>query len=366
VLARRRVHDHAPADSVRWGELAEHHPVALGCHERCLEPQLRVPRGAGSQLVALERRHARRGLARPVVHVHPRPAAQRAGRRLQARPNVEQVARPQPAIRRRDHVSPPDLAPAHAREVQRDALAGVRHRDGRVVHLDGPHPRRQPAREHGDLVARSQLTRPQGPGDNRADPAQRERAVDVEPHAIVRPRPARKLGGHGVQRRRQVVKPGARQRRHRHDRSARRELGCLLRGELGLAHVGLRDRDHPRTHAELPQHGHVLARLRHHAVVGGHAEQEQVHPRRARDHRADEPLVPRHVDHGQPPAARQVERRVAELDRYPARPLLRQPIRVLPGEHIDQGGLAVIDVPSRAQGERRPFVASSGHLRAGD
>ncbi len=30
--------------------------------------------------------------------------------------------------------------------------------------------------------------------------------------------------------------------------------------------------------AELPQYRQVLARLRHHAVVGGHAEQEQVDP----------------------------------------------------------------------------------------
>ena len=50
-------------------------------------------------------------------------------------------------------------------------------------------------------------------------------------------------------------------------------------------------------------------------------EQVEVDARGAGDHRADEALVAGHVDHRERSAARQLERRVAELDRDAA-PLL--------------------------------------------
>ena len=96
----------------------------------------------------------------------------------------------------------------------------------------------------------------------------------------------------------------------------------------------------------------VLARLRHHAVVGGDDQQEHVDAGGARHHRAHEPLVPRHVDDRQPPAGRERERRVAELDRDAARLLLRQPVGVDPGQRGDERRLAVVDVAGRAEGQR--------------
>ena len=96
----------------------------------------------------------------------------------------------------------------------------------------------------------------------------------------------------------------------------------------------------------------MLARLRHHAVVGGDDHQEQVDAGRAGDHRAHEALVAGHVDDRHAPAGRQVEPGVAELDRDSPRPLLRQPIGVRTGERVDQGGLAVIDVTSGAERQR--------------
>ena len=96
----------------------------------------------------------------------------------------------------------------------------------------------------------------------------------------------------------------------------------------------------------------MLARLRHHAVVGGDHQQEHVDPGRAGDHRAHEPLVPRHVHDRQPPARRQLERRVAELDRDPARLLLRQPVGVDAGQRGDQRRLAVVDVAGGAERQR--------------
>ena len=96
----------------------------------------------------------------------------------------------------------------------------------------------------------------------------------------------------------------------------------------------------------------VLARLRHDAVVGGHDEQEEVDPGGAGDHRPDEALVAGDVDHRQRAPRRQLERRIAELDRDPARLLLGQPVGVDAGERRHQGGLAVVDVARRAERQR--------------
>ena len=48
---------------------------------------------------------------------------------------------------------------------------------------------------------------------------------------------------------------------------------------------------------------------------------------------------PGHVDDRQPPARRQLERRVAELDRDAARLLLGQPVGVHPGERATRAVL---------------------------
>ena len=131
------------------------------------------------------------------------------------------------------------------------------------------------------------------------------------------------------------------------------------RARAGVGEVGLRHRHDTRAHAERAQHGRVLDRLRHHPVVGGHDEQEQVHAGRAGDHRAHEALVARDVDERQQPAA-DVELGEAEVDRHAARLLLRQPVGVASGERADERGLAVVDVPGGADRERR--VAAHGRL----
>ena len=83
--------------------------------------------------------------------------------------------------------------------------------------------------------------------------------------------------------------------------------------------VDLRQRDHTALDAEQLQDLHVLEGLRARAFAGIDDEQEEIDPGRARHHRAHEALVAGDVDHRQPPPTRQLERRVAELDRDPAR-----------------------------------------------
>ena len=96
----------------------------------------------------------------------------------------------------------------------------------------------------------------------------------------------------------------------------------------------------------------MLVRLRPRALARVDHEQEEVDPGRARDHRAHEALVAGHVDEGELRAVGQLERGVAERDRDPALALLRQPVGVLAGERADEPGLAVVDVPGGADGQR--------------
>ena len=52
----------------------------------------------------------------------------------------------------------------------------------------------------------------------------------------------------------------------------------------------------PRAMPEQIDDRQMLARLRHHAVVGGDDQQHEIDAGRARQHVVDEPLVARHVD----------------------------------------------------------------------
>ena len=103
-------------------------------------------------------------------------------------------------------------------------------------------------------------------------------------------------------------------------------------------------------------------RLRPGALGGVDHEQEEVDAGRTGDHVADEALVAGDVDDGEPTSAGQVERRVAEVDRDPARLLLGQTVGVLAGQGSDEPGLAVIDVTRRPESQTRR--RSVTHARA--
>ena len=104
--------------------------------------------------------------------------------------------------------------------------------------------------------------------------------------------------------------------------------------------------------SEQAQDREVLVRLRARALTRIDHEQEEVDPGRAGDHRAHEALVARNVDHGEPAAVGELERRVAEVDRDPAPLLLGQAVRVLPGQRSDEPRLAVVDVTRGADRQR--------------
>ncbi len=88
--------------------------------------------------------------------------------------------------------------------------------------------------------------------------------------------------------------------------------------------------------------------LRHHAVVGGDGEQDEVNAMSAGEHILDEALVAGHVDDTHGSAVRQVEVGETQIDGDAALFFFFEPVGVLAGEGFDQAGFAVVDMAGGA------------------
>ena len=124
--------------------------------------------------------------------------------------------------------------------------------------------------------------------------------------------------------------------------------------------IGLGQRDHAALDAEQIDNRQVLARLRHHAVVGGDDQQHEIDAGGAGQHVVHEVLVARHVDEAEHRAVRRRQIGEAEIDGDAARLLFLEPVGVDAGERAHQRGLAVIDVAGGAD----DHGAGSGRGRA--
>ena len=131
--------------------------------------------------------------------------------------------------------------------------------------------------------------------------------------------------------------------------TVKRRIAACDRLQLPLvSQIGLGDDEDGASDPEEMKDVQVFDGLRHHAIVGRDREQHQVDAVGAGEHVADETLVPRDVDHARAPAAWQFKRRKAQIDRNAARLLFLEPVGILTGEGLDEGGLAVVDVPGGA------------------
>ena len=165
VTAGRGVEDGTAAD----GRLAaKDDTVAARCDNGRRQPKLGEPLPCA--------RHPSRYRRRAVVHMKARPV--RDGHELLER-HVEPVARCEHA-RCKQRVAPPQLVALHAGQRERDALPRLGPVDRTVVYLDAPHADVASTRLGAENVAGADRSRPEGPGRDRADPAQREHPVDVE------------------------------------------------------------------------------------------------------------------------------------------------------------------------------------------
>ena len=130
---------------------------------------------------------------------------------------------------------------------------------------------------------------------------------------------------------RSVIEPVARPRRHGTTARSRAPARAPPRPpRRRVREVGLGYRHHPAATPSAAQHRQVLARLRHHAVIGGHAPAETD---RSRSPRRPSCARSARARARRPPTAaarRQFQARIAQLDRDASLPLLRQSVGVVP------------------------------------
>ena len=83
------------------------------------------------------------------------------------------------------------------------------------------------------------------------------------------------------------------------------------------------------------------------AIIGRDEQDRMIHADRARGHGVDKLLVAGNIHKPDNIARRRTCVGKAQVNRDPARLLLRQTIRVDPGQRLDERGLAVVNVPGR-------------------
>ena len=132
---------------------------------------------------------------------------------------------------RDERVAARDPVALDARERDGDALARLGPLDRAVVHLHAAHAHVEAARLDPQLVALADRPGPERAGHDRADPAQREDAVDVEAGGAVVVRAVDAVRGPG-ERGAQLVEPGARLRADGDDLGLGHELARLGEREL--------------------------------------------------------------------------------------------------------------------------------------
>ena len=361
---RLRVEHERAADRRGRRAGADHEPVAAARGDPRLETQLTERRAAGRERPRLEQPHASQRLGARHVHANARAVCERLrlGQKLEL--DVEHRGRAQ-GSRMDDHVAPLQRVRFQSGQVHRGARPGQRPRHGLAVDLEPPHARPQAARQDLDLVGQLEA-----PGDERAchdgaEALELEHSVDRQPrHARsgARGRSERQLEQRGLQR----LETLAGARRQPHHRAAREEragdeLGDLLLGDRLRRRVGqvaLAERHDSARHAEQPADLEVLARLRHHRLVGRDHQYHGVDAVCAGQHVAHEALVPGHVDEGGHDPGSELRVREAEVDRDPALLLLFEPVGVGARECPHERALAVVDVaggPDDEGAQLRPF-----------
>jgi hypothetical protein len=101
----------------------------------------------------------------------------------------------------------------------------------------------------------------------------------------------------------------------------------------------------------------VLAGLRHYAIIGGYNEDYYVDAVRPGHHIANEVHMPWHVNNADDILVSHLAGGKTQVDGQAALLFLSQAIRVAAGNHLNDGSLAVIDVPGCAE----HYVAALAH-----
>ena len=302
-------------------------------------------------MLAVDANDARWNPGRAVVHRQPGAARDR----LELLERDLEPVRAGKRVRGDERVAAVDVAPLDARQVDGHPLPGLRALDGRVVHLHRADAHVAARRLEPQLIALADRPRPERARDDGADPAQREDAVDVQPR--------REVGAALLDRPRDLA------RARRAARRARRPLtpltattgapGTSSRASSSASSSVSGSTASAFVTATTPCSTPRSRRIARCSCVCGRAPSAASITSRNRSM----PVAPATIvrtkrswpgtstsDSARPLG--QLERRVAEVDRDPARRLLGQPIRVLARERPDERRLAVVDVPGGADRQR--------------
>ena len=330
--------------------------IAAHRRQRGLQPQLDEAGISGSELrqPAEKPDPGERG-GGPDMQMHPVLVFDRSGRPgEQLQPGVHHPGGSQFAGRR-DHRPPLNPEAAGSGEVERDPLAGLRRLDGGSVYLQAPDPGALPSGEDLDVATDPDLAGGERAGDDRAEAAHGEGAVDGQPEET-RDVPGPGGGGRGRKCLPEFTESLAGLRRDGHQRRP-----CHRRPLKQLAHFEGRNLDElPVLHEINPGERHdsgpnpqqpadldVLTGLGHDRFVGSHHQQHHVETGRAREHVAHEALVPRHI-HEAVGHSLVLEMGEPEVHGDSASLLFLQPVGIGPGEREDQRTLPVVDVAGGA------------------
>ncbi len=173
----------------------------------------------------------------------------------------------------------------------------------------------------------------------------------------------------------QIVEPGAGFGAYRdHRRIFEKRSAQILLGfephqleRVGIDQIALGQRHNAALDAQQAADLEVLARLRLDGFVRGNDQQQHVDSRRARQHVANKPLVPRHI-HKAEAHAMLFEESKPQIDGDAAALLFFEPVGMRSGERLDERRLAVVDMPGRADDDafrcRRLHCRSHGDLPA--
>ncbi len=254
----------------------------------------------------------------------------------------------EPPLFRSDHgVATGHVVPVDPHQVEGHPRAGLAGMGVATVTLD-------PADADGvpaglDDVVGVERAAGEGAGHHRSRTFGREDPIDPQARPV--DISCRRRGCQGaIERGPHGVEPVARARRAGDDLQLGERRACDVFGHfelrnlerLGVDQIGLRDHDDAVAYVEEVQDPEVLLALGLPPFVRGHHEHRDVDRAHPGQHVLDEFGVPGHVDEADLGPRGQRGEREAEIDREPAGLLLRKPVRVGAGEHVDQGRLPVV------------------------
>ncbi len=255
--------------------------------------------------------------------------------------------------RGRNHpVAAADLLELDAGQIERAAFARGRLLRGFALLLDCAHPHIDAAGRKHELVAERDCAVEYGARDYRAAAGDGESAIDrvAEMSAgmlalCVRLRGGSKLAAKRVH---SVAADGGYGKYRNGCKLGRREQAAHIGGDFGdaLSHnaVGLGDDGDTARNIEQVYDMEMLDGLWHDAVIRCHDQHHVINAAYAREHIANETLVPRHVDETDGVAAAGFPVSEAQVDRNATRFLFRQAVGIDTRQCFDERRFAVVNM----------------------